>query len=75
MCIDKDKNIILSATNEYTLKEQNENENENTEIINDEEMGDELYLMEKDYNSRFVGLIMIPGKYIKKVEAQSYPYF
>jgi len=29
MCIDKDKNIILSATNEYTLKEEKDKKEQN----------------------------------------------
>jgi len=45
MCIDKDKNIILSATNEYTLKEKDENGKTG---VNSEEWGDNLKLIEDD---------------------------
>ncbi|ORX83826.1 hypothetical protein BCR32DRAFT_326187 [Anaeromyces robustus] len=74
MCIDKDKNIILSSSNEYTLKEEkqkeNQEENEEQNKVENSEEDDSL----SNYNSRFLGLIMIPGKYIKKVEAITYPY-
>jgi len=47
MCIDKDKNIILSAANEYTFKEKDD---ENTNVTHDEEMGNELNLVKDDCN-------------------------
>ncbi|KAG4083558.1 hypothetical protein H8356DRAFT_1318757 [Neocallimastix lanati (nom. inval.)] len=76
MCIDKNKNIILSATNEYSIKEEilEKEEKENKENTTNEEKKVER-LPDECYDSRFLGLIMIPGKYIKKVEAVQYSYF
>ncbi|ORX57227.1 hypothetical protein BCR36DRAFT_345228 [Piromyces finnis] len=74
MCIDKDKNIILSATNEYCLKEETDKKDQNEIDNSDDFEFDENKMFEDKYESRFVGLIMIPGKYIKKVEAVSFPY-
>ncbi|OUM67434.1 hypothetical protein PIROE2DRAFT_5187 [Piromyces sp. E2] len=63
MCIDKDKNIILSAANEYRLKEEKD-KMENTEMNND--LGfDEIKMPEDKYDSRFVGLIMVNNNEIE----------
>ncbi|KAL0094456.1 hypothetical protein F4703DRAFT_1726842 [Phycomyces blakesleeanus] len=60
MCVDKDKNIILAHAEEFRGGDCN--------IILD---SIQYHIYSFKYEKRLVGLVMIPGKHLVKVEAEN----
>lgn len=63
-CTDKDKNLILSSTHEYrypTAKDLNT-------AAEEEKEGKETVKM--DLKSRYIGLVVVPGEHIVKIEVE-----
>ncbi|KAK6436544.1 hypothetical protein LTR95_007262 [Oleoguttula sp. CCFEE 5521] len=65
-CTDRDQNIILSMTHEYRQPSQ-------AEIIKAAERHEAAGLpgnVKVDMRKRFIGLVVVPGEYITKIEAE-----
>lgn len=67
-CTDKDRNIILQGSHEYRQPSKNVLKeayaSANNETVNP------AATMQIDMSSRYVGLIVVPGQYITKVEVE-----
>ena len=65
-CTDRDRNIILALTQEYRPPSQQAIERAAHE-------SDGKAKVKLDMQKRFVGLIVVPGQYIDKVEVEDEP--
>ncbi|KAN0092110.1 hypothetical protein V8E51_017957 [Hyaloscypha variabilis] len=57
-CTDSDRNIILSQTFEYRLPPPPKHLNEETVTL--------------DMTSRYMGLIVVPGEYVERIEVEEF---
>ena len=62
-CTDKDMNLILALTQEYRQPSQQDIERAATKA----EGGGKVKV---DMRKRFVGLIVVPGQYVEKIEVE-----
>ncbi|KAM5432544.1 hypothetical protein McanMca71_006742 [Microsporum canis] len=66
-CTDNERNIILSSTHEYRCPTE-------PAIVSSEETGspkaasNEPFDLKADMSQRFIGLVVIPGQHITKIE-------
>ena len=65
-CTDRDRNIILALTHEYREPSQKDIERAMKEV-------DGKAKLKVDMQKRFVGLIVVPGQYIEKIEVEEEP--
>ncbi|KAL7783824.1 hypothetical protein V8C37DRAFT_396772 [Trichoderma ceciliae] len=63
-CTDPDKNIVLGNTHEYRQPSEEERS-----VAAANASGDSISL---DMTSRYLGLIVVPGQYIVKMEAEQF---
>jgi small nuclear ribonucleoprotein (snRNP)-like protein len=65
-CTDNERNIILALTHEYRQPSQRD-----VELAAEKhEKGGKAGNLKVDMRKRFVGLIVVPGKYIEKIEVE-----
>lgn len=67
-CTDNERNIILAMTHEYRQPSQADIEM----AAEQHERAGSTGNVKVDMKKRFVGLIVIPGQYITKIELESY---
>lgn len=67
-CTDNERNIILAMTHEYRQPTQSDME---IAAARHEKEGREGNV-KVDMKKRFVGLVVVPGQYITKIELESY---
>jgi small nuclear ribonucleoprotein (snRNP)-like protein len=67
-CTDRDRNIILALTHEYREPSQKD-----VERAMKESDGRVKVKVKVDMQKRFVGLIVVPGQYIEKIEVEEEP--
>lgn len=65
-CTDRDRNIILALTHEYRQPSQKAIERAANESVGKGKV-------KVDMQKRFVGLIVVPGQYIEKIEIEEEP--
>ncbi len=65
-CTDNERNIILAMTQEYRQPSRSDI-NRALELRGDEDAGSKIHV---DMKKRFVGLVVVPGKYIEKIEVE-----
>ncbi|EEA22869.1 hypothetical protein TMatcc_001725 [Talaromyces marneffei ATCC 18224] len=71
-CTDMDQNIILANTFEYRLPSQSAVQAAAAETTSTSADGAGKFKM--DMTSRFIGLVVVPGQYITKIELEENPY-
>ncbi|KAI5370208.1 Putative LSM domain, eukaryotic/archaea-type, LSM domain superfamily protein [Septoria linicola] len=67
-CTDNERNLILAMTHEYRQPSQQDVQRAATQH-DQAASGGKLRL---DMKKRFVGLVVVPGQYITKIELESY---
>lgn len=67
-CTDNERNIILAMTHEYRQPTQTDVEIAMAKHEKEGESGN----VKVDMRKRFVGLVVVPGQYITKIELESY---
>jgi len=65
-CTDRDKNLILAQTSEYRYPSRQE-------VLAQEQEADERGRVKVDLRSRFIGLVVVPGNVITKIEIEERP--
>ncbi|KAI9865383.1 MAG: hypothetical protein M1813_002272 [Trichoglossum hirsutum] len=65
-CTDKDRNIILAGTHEYRHPPS-------SAVMAAVEQQAEDGMTRLNMSSRFVGLVVVPGAYITKIEVEEHP--
>ncbi|EER42666.1 LSM domain-containing protein [Histoplasma capsulatum var. duboisii H88] len=68
-CTDNDRNIILSTTHEYRYPTIPEHEPANPTREDDYTA---TGVVKADMTSRYIGLVVVPGHYITKIELDEY---
>lgn len=67
-CTDNERNLILAMTHEYRHPSESDIQRATADH---EKLGSEGKL-KLDMKKRFVGLVVVPGQYITKIELESY---
>ncbi len=68
-CTDNQRNLILAMTHEYRQPSQQDLQRATMRQDQGGSSGGEIVL---DMKKRFVGLVVVPGQYITKIELESY---
>ncbi|KAF2172060.1 hypothetical protein M409DRAFT_17302 [Zasmidium cellare ATCC 36951] len=67
-CTDNERNIILAMTHEYRQPTESDVEAATARHEKEGQTGN----VKVDMKKRFVGLVVVPGQYITKIELESY---
>lgn len=65
-CTDRERNIILAMTHEYRQPSQADLQHAAEQHFRDGKEGN----VKADMKKRFVGLVVVPGKYVEKIEVE-----
>ncbi|KUL86112.1 hypothetical protein ZTR_07664 [Talaromyces verruculosus] len=71
-CTDMDRNVILANTFEYRLPSQTAVQAAAAETASSPDNATGKFKM--DMTSRFIGLVVVPGQHITKIELEENPY-
>ncbi|KAI9816063.1 MAG: hypothetical protein M1827_002055 [Pycnora praestabilis] len=67
-CTDKERNIILARTHEYRYPSAAAVNAAASSLLSPKDQGS----LKVDMTSRFLGLVVVPGQYITKIEVEEY---
>ncbi|KAM3418901.1 hypothetical protein BST61_g4860 [Cercospora zeina] len=67
-CTDNGRNLILAMTHEY--RQPSESDIQRAAVAHERASGEGK--LKLDMEKRFVGLVVVPGQYITKIELESY---
>ncbi|PGH28106.1 hypothetical protein AJ80_00364 [Polytolypa hystricis UAMH7299] len=70
-CTDNDRNVILATTHEYRYPTPSAVSKVSNASANQQQTGDGV--VKVDMTNRFIGLVVVPGQHITKVELEKFP--